>query len=77
MREWLKSARERRGLTMKAMSEALGISESYYSLIEAGERQKRLDFSLVVRLATVLEMSLQTVAENEDARKGTQPCPTR
>lgn len=71
MREWLKVARESRGLTMKTMAENLGISESYYSLIESGERQKRLDFSLVMKLATVLGMSLQTVADNESMSQTT------
>lgn len=65
MRDWLKSARLERGLTTKKISEKIGISESYYSMIENGIRQQTLDFSLVIKLADVLGISLQGIAQLE------------
>lgn len=40
---------------MGRMAELLGISESYYCLIENGKRQKRIDIFLLSRLSDVLE----------------------
>ena len=37
-REWLKELRIRKNMTQSQISEACGISLSYYSLIENGER---------------------------------------
>ena len=56
MRDWLRTKREERGLTMLELSAELGISESYYCQIEHGERQKRMDIALVGRLAQALQM---------------------
>lgn len=66
MRTWMEKARKARGLTMKAAAEMLGISESYYSMIERGERQQKLDFALAVKLADVLSLSLEFIAKQED-----------
>lgn len=65
MREWLAKARNEKGLTMKQMGEMLDISESYYSMIEAGDRQKRMDLTLVSKLSTVLDMSISDIAALE------------
>jgi putative transcriptional regulator len=37
-RQWLKNERVNRNLTLCQVSEKIGISESYYSLIESGDR---------------------------------------
>jgi transcriptional regulator with XRE-family HTH domain len=65
MRDWLIKARTDKGLTMRQMGEALDISESYYSLIESGERQKRMDLALVTRLSAVLGIPITEIAEKE------------
>jgi putative transcriptional regulator len=39
MRVWLKKIRENKGMTQRDLSLKLDISESYYSLIENGERR--------------------------------------
>lgn len=65
MREWLKEKRTERGLTMKQMAAQLDITESYYSLIEGGERQKKMDISLAKKLSEVLEMPAERVFELE------------
>lgn len=71
MREWLKMAREKSGLTMKTASEKLGISESYYCSIENGVRQKRMDITLASKISVVFDVSLAEVVENERSAEGT------
>lgn len=51
MREWLKTLRTEKGMTMKEVGEKLGVSESYYCMIEAGERQKKLDMMVASGLS--------------------------
>ena len=51
MRSWMETARKSCGLTMKAAATKLGISESYYSMIERGERQQKLDIALAVMMS--------------------------
>ena len=65
MRDWLKALREKKGFSIKQAAEQLDISESYYCLIENGERQKKLDFSLVVKLSQLLGVSMQEIATFE------------
>lgn len=65
MRDWLKEQREKKGLTMKEMAEKLGISEGYYSYIEAGERQKKMDITLVTKLADIFHLKIQQIVEYE------------
>ena len=50
------------------MSKKLDISESYYNLIENGERQKNLDLSLVTKLAELFDVSVEWIAEQEKER---------
>ena len=66
MREWLKEARTNAGKTMAEMGKELGISESCYSLIEAGERQKRLDITLCAKLSKIFCLSIQQIVELEE-----------
>ena len=42
MRSWLKELRQRNLETQSETAKKLDISESYYNMIENGERQKRL-----------------------------------
>lgn len=65
MRDWLKTARADKQLTMKQAADQIGISESYYFLIENGERKKNLDLALVKKLAEVFGMTVQQIAEME------------
>ncbi len=67
MRTWLKNAREACGLTMKGTAEKLDISESYYSMIESGSRQKTLDISLASKISLLLNIPLQNIVDNEKA----------
>lgn len=67
MRTWLKEERLKKGYTMAQMGEKLDITESYYSLIEAGERQKKMDITLAVKLAKIFSVSPQQIVELEEA----------
>ena len=67
MRDWLKEARTQQRLTMKQMADAIGVTESYYSMIESGNRQKKMDVSLAIKLGNVLGLSLQEIVDAENA----------
>lgn len=66
MREWLKDLRCQRDLTQKQMGEKLDISESYYSYIEAGDRQRAMDISLARKLSSILGISIEQIVEFEN-----------
>lgn len=65
MRNWLKTLREGKGLTMKAVGEKLSISESYYCSIENGSRKKKLDLELAAKLAEIFEIPISKVIQLE------------
>lgn len=65
MREWMEQARKSSGLTMKAAAIKLGISESYYSMIERGERQQSLGIAFAAKLASVFGVSLEYIVKQE------------
>ena len=69
MREWLKGQRLKQNLTQAQVAEKMGISESYYAFIESGERQKKMDIVVVSKLADILDMSIQEIADLESAPK--------
>lgn len=67
MREWLKKSRKDKQMTMSEMSKKLGISESYYCLIENGERQKRMDISLLTKLSDILSIPISEIVKLEES----------
>lgn len=50
---------------MKEISSKLGISESYYCAIEKGERQRRMDVTLVAGLSDALNVSMADIVQYE------------
>ena len=60
-REMLKKLRLERGITQSALSDALGMAQSFVSKYEMGER--RLDFVEVKRLCDELGKPLQEFAD--------------
>lgn len=54
MREYLRKLRQNAGLSQKGVSLKLDVSESYYSLIESGERQKKMNVDFLVKLADIV-----------------------
>ena len=65
MRDWLKEKRVEKNLTQDQMAEQLGISLSYYNLVENGERQKKMDLSIANQLSVILGMTLMQIIEKE------------
>ena len=61
MRKWLKEARTKKDMTMKQIAVELGITESYYSLIENGDRQKMMDISLAKKLSDILDIPVEKI----------------
>jgi transcriptional regulator with XRE-family HTH domain len=65
MRKWLKDARTAKNMTMKQIAAELGITESYYSLIENGDRQKTMDISLAKKLSEILSIPVEKIVAME------------
>lgn len=65
MRAWMEKARKAKNLTMKEAGERLGISESYYSMIERGERKQNLDVSLAKKISNTFDVPLDYIIEQE------------
>lgn len=66
MREYLKSMREAQELTLQDVADKIGISRQYYQLIESGKRQKKMDITLVTKIASVFNVSPETIIQNEN-----------
>ncbi len=65
MRDWLKDKRTEKGLTMDELAKAIGISESYYKRIENGERQRKMDIRLALKLCKILDISIEEIIAKE------------
>lgn len=65
MREWLKDTRLQQRLTQKQMADAIGVTESYYCMIEGGDRQKKMDVTLAIKIGNVLGLSLEEIVKAE------------
>lgn len=65
MREYLKKLRESKGLNQQDMAERIGISKQYYSLIENGDRQKKMDVTLISAIAAILSVPIEQIIEDE------------
>lgn len=65
MREYLLSMRISRGMTQKEVSSKLRISESYYNLIENGNRQKDMSVYLLYGLSKVFKVSAKFLLDKE------------
>ena len=70
MRHYLKMLRQGKGLTQLETAKKLNVSESYYSMLENGERQKDMNLSLAEKLAEVFDVSLSQIVEEEAKLKG-------
>lgn len=55
MRDWLKKLRGT--MTTTEIARRLGVTQQYYSLIESGERQKKMDIQTCVNLANIFGIS--------------------
>lgn len=69
MREWLLSARKEKGWTQLEVANKLGISESYFSFVENGTRQKRMDISLASKLSVIFDIPVEKIIEMEEQKE--------
>lgn len=67
MREYLKSLRESKGMSMQETADKLCISRQYYQMIESGERQKKMDITLVKSISELFDISLEEICKQEEA----------
>lgn len=65
LRQWLKNIRESKGISQQNVAEKVGITRQYYQLIEAGERQQKMDITLIAKLSQVLGVSMDQIIDNE------------
>lgn len=65
MRDWLLKARTDSGMTQQQVANKIDVSESYYSFIESGERQKKMDIALAAKLSVVFGIPIERIAELE------------
>ncbi len=72
MRVYLKKLRENRGLTIADVAKKLDISESYYSLIENGKRQEKMDLALAAKLSVIFEIPLSKIHAEENLLHNTE-----
>lgn len=72
MRNWLKNLRTNKQMSQQSISKLLNISQNYYSNIENGERQKKLDLPLAIKISKIFEVSLDWIIEQEKNKKGSE-----
>lgn len=65
MRQYLVSLRNEHGYSQQDVADKLNISRQYYQMIEAGERQKKMDISLASGIATLYGISVMDVENFE------------
>ena len=53
---FVREARERKGMTQYEIAEQLGVSRSYYTMIESGNRE--IYFTLAVNICKVLSLDI-------------------
>ena len=54
MREFLRDLRKERKLSQDEISKRMGLTQSFYSMIETGERVERMNLDMAVKLANTL-----------------------
>ena len=69
MREWLKNIREKYGYSQQQVANRLNITRQYYQQIEAGDRQQKMDITLIAKLSEIFVISIEEIAINEKDRR--------
>ena len=69
MRSWLKAIRKEKGMTLSEVALTIGISESYYCLIENNDRQKCMDISLISKISSVLDIPISEIIRLEQKKE--------
>ena len=69
-RYWLMDLRRNNNMTIQSVSTKAKISKQYYSMLENGQRGKRLGFLIGVRIARSLGIGVDQFYENEETIVG-------
>ena len=69
MREWLKEIRGLRGLSQQEVADKSGIAQSYYGMIESGQRGNPLNVDIAKSIAAALDFDWTRFYEDIPARK--------
>lgn len=69
MRDWLAAARKEKGMTQLEVAKKLDVSEAYYSYIENGDRQKKMDVALAAKLSVVFGIPIAQIIEMENQKE--------
>lgn len=67
MREYLKKLRTDAGMSMQDVSERFGISRQYYEMIESGDRQRKMDITLIAKISMLFSVPMEKIVEQECA----------
>lgn len=65
MREYLKDLRVQAGMSMADVAERFDISRQYYEMIESGDRQRKMDITLIAKISSVFGVPMEQIVENE------------
>lgn len=72
MRHYLIELREQRNESQQDVANVIGISRQYYAMIESGERQRKMDITLLADLAKHFQLSITALLSKEQAYLNTQ-----
>lgn len=64
-RAWLKSLRAEKRISQTDVAESLGLSQTYYSMIESGQRASKLSLELATKIAELFDVSIDVIIANE------------
>lgn len=64
-RRWLKALREKNGMSQAETASALNITPNYLSMIENGERQKKMSLELARKISTLFGVPIDEILKNE------------
>lgn len=65
MRQWLKDAREKLDMSQQDVATSIGITRQYYQQIEAGDRQQKMDITLMTKLSDCLGVPITDIVAYE------------
>lgn len=65
MRKWLKELRKANNFSQQQVADKLKITRQYYQQIEAGDRQQKMDITLIIKLVELFGISVEEIAVKE------------
>ena len=69
MREWLKEIRTKKGLTQKEAATLLNIAQSYYNMVETGERQQKMTLDIANKISKVFDVPIEFILKKENEKR--------